>query len=103
MSTIRTSDFGLILPMHEVCDDRVVALQMVKPTLAGNNPVGPAVALDGLGVGLDFDTVEILVQTVKQIGQELLGIVLVVAAELDLGYKNVIYKGDRILIIKKFN
>ena len=57
----------------------MISLLVGLPALAGDDLVWPAIVVFGLCVGLDLDAVEVLVESVEEIGDELSGVVLVVA------------------------
>ena len=65
-----------------VHNHRVVALLVVLPDLLRNHFVGAPARVRLLDVGLLADAVQVLVQAVQQERQQLLAVVLLVAAEL---------------------
>ena len=66
----------------EIVDLRVVALPMDTPRLVGDDVVGPPVGLDGRRIRLVNDAIQILVETVEEKSQKLLGVVLRETREL---------------------
>ncbi len=68
--------------LEVVDDDGVVALAVVVPGLSGDDLVGAAFRVGLFNVRLLSHAVEVLVQAVQQEGQQLLAVLLAVAAKL---------------------
>ena len=71
----------LVLPIHQVDNDRLVAFEEKFPGLCGHHVIGPSVIVLGLSIGLIDDSVEILVQSVQHVVDELTRVMLAVSRE----------------------
>lgn len=70
------SNLRFILSSHKVGDDGLIAFDMSKPALTSYFLVGPSTALNGGHIWLLFHSIQVLVDTVDQEGEELLRVML---------------------------
>lgn len=76
---IGTLDDWLELAIHQVHYDGLIAFEVSLPTLLGNDVVRSTIVVRNFSVRFIYNSVEILMQSIKQIGNELTWIMLVVS------------------------
>ena len=92
---VAARDGRLVLALEEVDDDRVVAAPVSGPAGGGELAVGLANVGRVFSVRLGEDAVEVLVEAVEEEGEDFLGVVLLVAAELGAESANGSLKMDK--------
>lgn len=83
--TLRTHQCAFILTLEQINDDAVIPLHIAIPRLLCQQhhlSVPSSLPIWFLYVGFLQNTIKVLVQTVKQERHQLLGVVLLIAAEL---------------------
>lgn len=68
----RTRYFGLVLACHKISNDRLITLDVSQPALSSNLRVTAAGTLNGLHIGLLFNTIQVFMQSVNEEGKEFL-------------------------------
>jgi hypothetical protein len=75
----RASNFGFVLTCHEISDDRLIAFDMCKPALNGNNIIWSIFTLHWLYIRFFFDSIQIFMKSIYNKREELLRIMLSIA------------------------
>lgn len=92
--TLRTLQLGLVETIHVVHNDGIVPQTELVPSLLGELAIRSTLVVLSLHVGLLLDAIQVLMQTIQQVGDELLRIVLLVALKLRLELPQHLLEGE---------
>ena len=73
------SNLRFILPNHKIANNRLIPLRIGQPALRSHHAIRPPLTIDRLAVRFILDPIQILMESIDQEGEELLGVVLCVS------------------------